>query len=193
MRRRDFITRRRLAWAAVFIFGCYGLVLLWGGVATARNAVEQFHCDEVLRTIFARMESERTKREGDRFTGDDIVRMVDDMAREQGSQHSGPCRDLRRAYVVAKNVELPLRAGTVTRVIICDATGNHILYLANGFRSRLNGVLQEGASLLRSDGSILHWHGDSPVYSNWVARVANGEDPGELPEPDSTNDIVWLP
>ena len=61
MRIQDFITRRRFAWATVFTLGCYGLILLWGGIATARNAVEQFHCDEALRRIFARIESERTK------------------------------------------------------------------------------------------------------------------------------------
>lgn len=192
MRIRGFITRQRLAWATVFTLGCYGLVLLWGGIATARNAVEQFHCDETLRRIFDRIESERTKRRG-KFTSDDIVRLVDDMAREQENQHSGPCQDLRLAYVVAKDLALPVPAGTVNRVIICDSPGNHILYLANGFRSRRNGVLQEGASLLRSDGSILHWHGDSPDYSKWVSRFSNGEDPGELPEPVWPKDIVWLP
>ncbi len=188
MRIRDFFTQRILAWAAVFALGCYGLILLQGQIGNARTGAERAGCDEALRNIFARIEFERTKRVG-RLTRNDIVRLLEDVA----SEHSGPCRDLRRAYVVAKDVELPMRAGTVTRVIICDSPGNHILCLANGFRSRRNGVLQQGASLLRSDGSIRYWHGDSTDYSNWVARFAKGEDPGELPEPAWPNDIVGLP
>jgi len=186
---RDLFTQRVLAWAAVFTLGSYGLILLQGEIGTARNAAERFHCDEALRKIFARIESEQTKR-GGRLTRDDIVRLLEDT----DSEHSGPRQDLRRAYVVAKDFELPLPAGTVTRVIICDSPGNHIIHLANGFRARRNGVLQEGASLLQSDGQILHFQGDSPEYSKWVAMFSNGEDPGELPEPDlSYAGIVWLP
>ena len=73
------------------------------------------------------------------------------------------------------------------QVLLFDRPGNHLQRRANGLLHRVGGVIQEEASLLLTDGSVVTWHGDSPDYAAWAERHSAGEDD---PYPPGIEEIV---
>ena len=175
--RRDSRRERVILASVLSALGAGALFTLAGAMAHGGNST--LGCEHNLEILYALIQ-ESVDANG-RLPIDDQRRLLveDFNVRERAHFETESCCDdsIAWCYLLGRDVG-PDDIGSTNSIrptiLLYDRPGNHLRTLGNGMTERVRWVRQEDALLLLSDGSILHWRGDSPAYREWVERYSQG-------------------
>ena len=155
-----------------------GLFFLWGGMSTARGPAERTACRANLHSLYALIQEFVTNH--GRLPMDEQGQLsLNELFETSSTQHEWHAccdDDVASCYLwgAVSPGDIPTSDSEFPKILLYDRPGNHMLTLANGLARRVDGVRQEAALLLLSDGSIFSWHGDSPAYESWAKQYSEG-------------------
>ncbi len=146
-----------------------GLFLIVGETGTAINVKAHLECKHNLDEFYSVLQEHGTEgwtpgQQEERWT----------------ALRFDPCVNGKKfygCYIVTpkiNTIELVHSADSLPVVLACDRPGNHPILKANGLREKKNGVIQEHASILLSNGRVLWWHGNEDDYRKWTSQFAEG-------------------
>ena len=173
---------QRYAWiSALLLIIFIPLFLITGELGTARNARARVLCDRNLAHFFAALEEyhdEHGQLPANKDGGLDWGVVVRDL--ERLSSEFYPCRGVfgfEECYLTnpsLKTRNLAAANETLPEVLVADRPGNHPIRRANGLRKKENGLFQEQANLLLSNGRVVTWDGDAVAYKEWSEQFISG-------------------
>jgi hypothetical protein len=173
--------KMKLLWLAVVGICLWGLFELWGSVGTARNAVARVRCQENLKLVYPALV--RFVEQHGHVPVDDegnfsLRMLVEGPDSRLSLKNLEPCEGHAPevAYLAAPGISSGdfERGDGVARIVLFDRPGNHLLLRKNGAYERRNGVVQEQALFLYSNGMIRMWYGNAPDYAAWVEQFSKG-------------------